>query len=165
MIVNKHYRGQYGGCFLNGSIAVGGGEFTEKTVQIIEKYKTECNPKNKRLVLVDSKCDETAKKIDSHAYGGYICGDDGKWSSTCVISHCEEGYHFDYMNQKCIIDPCNPPDSETIPSKSESSSSHAGNNTETNTTETSSSHTGNSDSGTMMKNLLFMIMMIMVLMI
>ena len=75
-------------------------------MSIVKKYKTECNPLNKRLVNVDSKCDEEVKKKDKHAIGGYLCGDDGKWSNQCVIAYCEEGYHFDYQNQKCIEDLC-----------------------------------------------------------
>ncbi|GAB1224386.1 hypothetical protein ENUP19_0198G0005 [Entamoeba nuttalli] len=32
-------------------------EFEEETKKIVEKYQTKCNPKNKRLVKRDSKCD------------------------------------------------------------------------------------------------------------
>ncbi|EDS88978.1 hypothetical protein CL6EHI_077760 [Entamoeba histolytica] len=37
-------------------------EFEEETKKIVEKYKTKCNPKNKRLVKRDEKCDEEINK-------------------------------------------------------------------------------------------------------
>ncbi|EMD46844.1 Hypothetical protein EHI5A_164950 [Entamoeba histolytica KU27] len=33
-------------------------EFEEETLKIVDKYKIKCNPKNKRLVKVDSNCDK-----------------------------------------------------------------------------------------------------------
>ena len=37
-------------------------------------------------------------------FGGYECGDDGKWSKNCKPFYCHENYYFDYVNQKCIKD-------------------------------------------------------------
>ncbi|EDR23362.1 hypothetical protein EDI_268270 [Entamoeba dispar SAW760] len=83
-------------------------EFEEETKKIIEKYQTKCNPKNKRLVKRDEKCD---KEINiEHGHGGYECGDNGEWSTKCVLAYCDDGYKFDYINNKCIEDVCvNPP--------------------------------------------------------
>ncbi|KAL7718008.1 Uncharacterized protein QTN25_004703 [Entamoeba marina] len=79
-------------------------EFVEKSTEIYLKYQNECNPDNKRFVKVDDKCDD--KITIEHAHGGYACGTDGKWSSTCQASYCDDGYKFDYYNQKCVIDSC-----------------------------------------------------------
>ncbi|BFU26152.1 hypothetical protein EHI2019_000514800 [Entamoeba histolytica] len=79
-------------------------EFAEQTKKIIEKYQTKCNPKNKRLVKRDSKCD---KEINiEHRHGGYECGDNGERSTKCVIVCCDSGYNFDYINNKCNEDVC-----------------------------------------------------------
>jgi hypothetical protein len=43
---------------------------------------------------------------DSHAHGGFQCGNDGKWSNVCVPSYCDEGYIFDTFYRKCIKDEC-----------------------------------------------------------
>ncbi|EAL42611.2 hypothetical protein CL6EHI_137370 [Entamoeba histolytica] len=79
-------------------------EFEEETKKIVEKYKTKCNPKNKRLVKRDEKCDEEINI--EHGHGGYECGDNGEWSTKCVLAYCDEGYKFDYINNKCIEDVC-----------------------------------------------------------
>ncbi|GAB1221996.1 hypothetical protein ENUP19_0088G0025 [Entamoeba nuttalli] len=79
-------------------------EFEEETKKIVEKYKTKCNPKNKRLVKRDEKCDEEINK--KHGHGGYECGDNGEWSTKCVLAYCDDGYKFDYINNKCIEDVC-----------------------------------------------------------
>ncbi|GAB1221142.1 hypothetical protein ENUP19_0066G0004 [Entamoeba nuttalli] len=77
---------------------------TEETKKIVEKYKTKCNPKNKRLVKRDSRCD---KEINiQHGHGGYECGYNGEWSTKCVLSYCDSGYKFDYINNKSIEDGC-----------------------------------------------------------
>ena len=77
--------------------------FINDSLRIFEKYKTYCNPKNKRLLLISSECDE---KFSSHVHGGYECGDDGKWSKNCVASYCDIGYIFDHEKKKCIESPC-----------------------------------------------------------
>ncbi|EDR26717.1 hypothetical protein EDI_185950 [Entamoeba dispar SAW760] len=89
--------------------------FEEETKQIRWGYQTKCNPNNKRLVKRDEKCD---KEINiEHGHGGYECGDNGEWSTKCVLSYCDEGYKFDYNNNKCIEDVCvNPPTDDGTPS-------------------------------------------------
>ena len=72
----------------------------------MNQYKTKCNPSNKRLVKVTNQCDAKAKKYDTHAHGGYVCGDDGEWTSDCVIAHCDLGYHFDKSKNICIENKC-----------------------------------------------------------
>ncbi|BFU26661.1 hypothetical protein EHI8A_129960 [Entamoeba histolytica HM-1:IMSS-B] len=79
-------------------------EFEYETKRIIEKYQTKCNPKNKRLVKRDEKCDLEIKI--KHGHGGYECGDNGEWSTHCVLSYCDDGYKFDSINMICILDPC-----------------------------------------------------------
>ena len=83
-------------------------ETYEKFIKIVKdihkKYKTNCNPKNKKLVKVSSECD---KYFDNnYTHGGYECGDDGIWSNKCVISYCDLGYIFDYNENRCIKDFC-----------------------------------------------------------
>ena len=78
--------------------------YIETALKILEKYKTECNPNNKKLVNVSDECDKTFE--NNYTHGGYECGDDGKWSSKCVASYCDLGYYFDYVQRKCIIDYC-----------------------------------------------------------
>ncbi|BFU21865.1 hypothetical protein EHI8A_050920 [Entamoeba histolytica HM-1:IMSS-B] len=79
-------------------------QFVDEGLKIYKKYQSECNPLNKRLVKVDSACDNNI--TIEHAHGGHICGDDGKWSTECVASYCEPGYKFDRFNNKCIVDVC-----------------------------------------------------------
>ena len=64
--------------------------FIELAKKVHEKYKTQCNPKNKKLIKVSSECDNKFKNNITH--GGYECGDDGKWSNICVPSYCDLGY-------------------------------------------------------------------------
>ena len=78
--------------------------FIQEGIKINNKYKANCNPKNKRLVLVDSECDKFFE--NSYTHGGYECGDDEKWSKRCVPSYCDIGYIFDHIKKKCIIDVC-----------------------------------------------------------
>ena len=79
-------------------------EIVKYSLEIFEKYKTKCNPNNKRLVFVTNKCDGKFK--NSYTHGGYICGDDGNWTDTCVPSYCDEGYFFDPLHKECIVDVC-----------------------------------------------------------
>lgn len=78
--------------------------FIQEGIKILTKYKTNCNPKNKRLVLVDNECDIFFE--NNYTHGGYECGDDGNWSKKCVPSYCDIGYIFDHIKKKCIIDIC-----------------------------------------------------------
>ena len=79
-------------------------KFINESYKIFEKYKTKCNPNNKKLILLTNKCD--GKFGNNFTYGGYKCGNDGYWTEECVPSYCEFGYIFDYNSNKCIIDVC-----------------------------------------------------------
>ena len=79
-------------------------KFINISKRIFDKYKTQCNPKNKKLVLVDSKCDKYFNNTYTH--GGYECGDDGQWTSNCIATYCDIGYYFNHNNNTCVIDPC-----------------------------------------------------------
>ena len=78
--------------------------FINESLKIFERYKIECNSKNKKLVLVSSECDGSFK--NKYTHGGYECGDNGLWSKKCVPSYCDIGYIFDHKEHKCIIDIC-----------------------------------------------------------
>ena len=74
--------------------------YVNQAKRIVEKYKTECNANNKKLLLISEECNN--KFGDSHMHGGFECADDGKWSEKCMPSYCDEGYIFDSVDQKCI---------------------------------------------------------------
>ena len=78
--------------------------FINESLKIFEKYKTKCNPNNKKLIFITNECD--GKFGNTYTHGGYECGSDGVWTKTCVASYCDEGYIFDHINKKCIIDIC-----------------------------------------------------------
>ena len=71
--------------------------FINESLKIIEKYKTQCNPNNKKLLLITSECDESFSK---HTHGGYECGSNGLWTKNCVASYCDIGYIFDHEKKK-----------------------------------------------------------------
>ena len=79
-------------------------KFINESYKIFEKYKTQCNPNNKKLVLVTNKCD--GKFGNNYTHGGYKWGDNGFWIEECIPSYCDIGYIFDYDSNKCIIDVC-----------------------------------------------------------
>ena len=79
-------------------------KFISIAKKIFNKYKKECNPKNKKLVLVSNECYNNF--TNNYTHGGYECGDDGKWSSNCIASYCDIGYIFDHVKNECIIDAC-----------------------------------------------------------
>ena len=85
--------------------------FMDEANKIVAKYQNECNGENVRLVKIDDNCYDT--EIE-HAHGGYKCGSDNKWTNECVISYCDDGYKFDYINKKCIEDVCFPPEDDTL---------------------------------------------------
>ena len=74
--------------------------FIDAAKKIFDKYKYQCNPKNKKLVLVSNECDN--KFGNSFTHGGYECGDDGKWTNNCIASYCNAGYVFKYKENKCV---------------------------------------------------------------
>ncbi|ELP87608.1 hypothetical protein EIN_145920 [Entamoeba invadens IP1] len=80
------------------------GQFADETLRIYTKYKTQCNPKNKRLLKYDSACDSAI--TIAHAHGGYVCGDDGLWSTVCAAGYCDDGFKWDFYNQECVVDVC-----------------------------------------------------------
>ena len=84
--------------------------FIEHALGIIKKYKTQCNKDNKKLLLVTEECDGQFE--NSYTHGGYVCGDNGVWTQTCVASYCDFGYVFDHTKKKCIVDVCKPEDVE-----------------------------------------------------
>ena len=79
-------------------------KFINESYKIFEKYKTKCNPNNKKLILLTDKCN--GKFGNNYTYGGYKCGNDGFWTEECVASYCDFGYIFDYNSNKCIVDVC-----------------------------------------------------------
>ncbi len=78
-------------------------DFIDKAKEIFKKYNEDnlCNPNNKNLKLLSKDCD---KNFNKYTYGGYECGDDGKWNNTCKPFYCHKNYYFDYVNQKCVKD-------------------------------------------------------------
>ena len=78
-------------------------EFIEEGKKIIDKYKKECNPKNKNLLLKNDSCNNFS---DKNARGGFECGDNGKWTNICKPYYCVDGYIFDYYTKKCKKDVC-----------------------------------------------------------
>ena len=86
--------------------------FVNKGKQILEKYKTQCNINNTKLILFKDNC---KFKNDKYAHGGYGCGKDGKWDEKkCVPIYCDDGYFFDNVQNKCIKDPCLKDNNSTI---------------------------------------------------
>ena len=79
-------------------------EFVTEARRIFKKYENECNPLNKRLVKYADECDEQIEI--EHAHGGYVCGDDGRWSNVCKAAYCDFGYKWDEYNLKCVVDAC-----------------------------------------------------------
>ena len=79
-------------------------DYIKLAKDIHQKYKTECNPKNKKLVKVSSECDKYFE--NNYTHGGYECGDDGTWSNKCVPSYCDLEYMFDYNESRCVKDYC-----------------------------------------------------------
>ena len=79
-------------------------KFIKNAKSIFEKYKTKCNPHNKKLVNISQECDKQFN--NNYTHGGYECGDNGEWSDKCVPSYCDMGYSFDEINKKCIKDVC-----------------------------------------------------------
>ena len=86
--------------------------FINESLKIFEKYKTKCNPKNKKLILYTSECDGSFN--NSYTHGGYECGDNGTWTTNCVPSYCDIGYIFDHNKNECIIDVCSYDDGNIV---------------------------------------------------
>ena len=76
--------------------------FMEAAMNVLEKYKTECNPDNLGLHMRNSECDEKINK--THMHGGFVCGADGKWSTKCEGYYCDDGYYFNTKTKECVVD-------------------------------------------------------------
>ena len=102
-------------------------KFINESFIIFEKYKTQCNPNNTKLILLTNKCNGKFENtlyentqnnriwlnsskfyiiVINYTYSGYKYGNDGYWTEECVPSYCDFGYIFDYNSNKCIIDVC-----------------------------------------------------------
>ena len=79
-------------------------KFIIKAKKIFEKYETECNPNNTKLLKISEECD--SKFPNDYTHGGYECGEDGKWTNKCVASYCDPGYFFHIEKKKCVKDVC-----------------------------------------------------------
>lgn len=78
--------------------------FIDEAKDIFKKYNNngECNKNNPKLLLIDENCDDPTK----NTHGGYKCGADGKWSTECVASFCDNGFYYDEQKKECIVDIC-----------------------------------------------------------
>ena len=82
-------------------------QFVSEGLKIFEKYKTQCNPKNKKLTLFTDDCYNITNLTNlTHEHGGKICGDDGLWTDKCTPIFCDLGYYFDDYTKKCEINAC-----------------------------------------------------------
>ena len=79
-------------------------DFINIAKSLLNKYKTKCNPNNKKLLKLTDKCDKYFN--NSYTHGGYECGKDEKWSTNCVASYCDIGYIFDHEQNICVVDSC-----------------------------------------------------------
>lgn len=81
--------------------------FIQEAKKIFKKYNEDgyCNPSNTKLVLEsDDNCYNF--NDDEFAHGGYSCGDDGIWSSSCKKYYCGFGYYYSIYEDKCMTDYC-----------------------------------------------------------
>ena len=72
-------------------------EFINEAKRIFNKYKKQCNPNNKNMVLYNPSC----KFGNNIQIGGYKCSN-GRWHNTCQISNCKKPYIFDTYVKRCI---------------------------------------------------------------
>ena len=79
-------------------------KFIHEGMKIFEKYKKQCNSKNKRLLLHDEiKCYNINGKEFEH--GGYKCNENNEWDKdNCESYYCDIGYYFSQTEKKCIKD-------------------------------------------------------------
>ena len=89
-------------------------KFINESKKIFEKYKFQCNINNSFLLLENNNCSKI--KGDSHAHGGFACGNDGLWNkSKCKAFYCDLGFYYDSYQNKCIEDICTIEEDELIP--------------------------------------------------
>ncbi len=77
-------------------------EFVKEGNRIFNKYKKQCNPNNKIMVLYNPSC----KFGNTNQIGGYKCSN-GRWHNTCQISNCKKPYIFDTYAKRCIKEESN----------------------------------------------------------
>ena len=83
--------------------------FINKAQEIFKKYNEDgsCNVKNKKLLLdPNNGVNCYVFPDDEFAHGGYLCGDDGKWTNTCQKYYCDIGYYYNQYKGKCERDIC-----------------------------------------------------------
>ena len=73
--------------------------FIKEALKIFDKYKTKCNPNNKKLLNFDKDLEQLQYKLN---FGGYECGDDGFWSDKYKATFCKDDYVFNYHFNDCI---------------------------------------------------------------
>ena len=78
-------------------------EFIKEGKNIFKKYNenNKCNEKNLKLLYENDQCFD-----QNHGHGGYLCGEDGKWTSNCKIFYCDIGYYYNQYTEKCELDVC-----------------------------------------------------------
>ena len=73
--------------------------FINEALKIFNKYKTRCNPNNKKLIFFSDKC----KFYNEYTFGGYACDENGFWSNKCIPMFCDSEYVFDHQEKKCVL--------------------------------------------------------------
>ena len=73
--------------------------FVKEALKIFDKYKTRCNPNNKKLLSFDKDLEQLNYKL---YFGGYECDDDGFWSDKYKETFCKEDYVYNYHFNDCI---------------------------------------------------------------
>ena len=75
--------------------------FVGVALEVVEKYKKECNVDG-NMIAENSKCSD-----ENDNMGGNPCSGDGLWNwGMCVIDSCDKGMVYDYVNYECVIDVC-----------------------------------------------------------
>ena len=129
--------------------------FINESLIIFEKYKTRCNPKNNKLLLLTSDCD--GKFRNNYTHGGYKCNENGTWSQECVPSYCDIGFIFDHTKHKCVIDICSDSKPEFDPDPENETEADADSKSKTNE---ESQHESEEVSFFSFKNSVFLILFI-----
>jgi len=75
--------------------------FIKEALKILDKYKTRCNPNNKKLIYLSDKCKNQFE--NDYTFGGYECDDNGFWSNKCIAMHCDIEYVFNHQLNKCVL--------------------------------------------------------------
>ena len=75
--------------------------FITEALKILDKYKTRCNPNNKKLVYFTDNC--TGKFENNNTFGGYECSNEGFWSKKCKPMFCDIEYAFNHKLNKCVL--------------------------------------------------------------